>query len=144
MSSNGIPDVSTLVAQLLALALLSMPVAAITWVVTHEEILREVREWCQARSRCAKGWWRRKAFYVVTCEYCFSHWVALPAALLTGFRLVYPGWLGLLIGWLALVWIANVYMTAFVRLRLDVKGERLEVAEREQRVGDQKRSSRAG
>ena len=126
-----LPDVSTLIAETLALGLLALPVAAITWVVTHEELFREPREWCLRKSHAARQAWQRKAFYVVTCEYCLSHWVALVIVLTTGFELVYPGWRGALIAWLALVWVANVYMTAFVRLKLDVKEERLEVAERE-------------
>ena len=128
-----IPDVPTLFAQILALALLALPVAAITWTVTHEEVLREPRQWCERRSRTASRWWQRKAFYVFTCEYCLSHWVALVVVLVTRFELVYAGWPGAVVAWLALVWTANVYMTTFVRLRLDVKGERLDVEERERR-----------
>jgi hypothetical protein len=34
---------------------------------------------------------------------------------------------GALIAWLALVWIANLYMSLFARLRLDIKRERVEI-----------------
>jgi hypothetical protein len=118
-------------AQLVTLMLLAMPVAAMAWTVTHEEILREPREFCQRRSRAARGWWQRKFFYVFTCEYCFSHWVSLGLVVVTGFRLVYDDWRGAVVALFALVWIANVYMTAYVRLRLDVREERLEIAQRE-------------
>ena len=32
---------------------LAAPVAAITWTVTHEEVFREPREFCERRSRSA-------------------------------------------------------------------------------------------
>ena len=73
----------------------------------------------------------RKFFYVFTCEYCFSHYVAAAAVALTGFRLLVTGWTGALIAWLTLVWVANVYMSLFVRLRLDIKRERVEISAEE-------------
>ena len=74
----------------------------------------------------------RKFFYVFTCEYCFSHYVAVGAVGVTGFRLLVPGWPGALIAWLAVVWVANVYMSLFVRLRLDIKRERVEINGKEE------------
>ena len=74
----------------------------------------------------------RKFFYVFTCEYCFSHYVAVGAVGVTGFRLLVPGWPGALIAWLAVVWVANVYMSLFVRLRLDIKRERVEIKGKEE------------
>lgn len=100
--------------------------------MTHEEIVREVREYCLARSQRSTSWVTRKFFYVFTCEYCFSHWVALAAVGVTGFGLLLPGWRGHAIAWLSLVWVANVYMAAFARLKLEVKQERLEIARQEQ------------
>ena len=119
----------------LALLILAIPVAVVTWTVTHEEILQEPRKYCLEQSRCARSLLARKFFYAFTCEYCFSHWVALAAVGITGFGLLLAGWRGHAIGWLSLVWIANVYMGVFARLRLDVKQERLEIAhqERQQR-----------
>ena len=46
---------------------------------------------------------------------------------MTGYRLLVPGWRGALLGWFTLVWIANVYMSLFGRLRLDIKRERVEI-----------------
>jgi len=46
---------------------------------------------------------------------------------LTGFQLLLPGWRGYFLSRLALVWIANVYMSLFGRLRLDIRHERLEI-----------------
>ena len=119
---------TTLLAQMVMLGMLSMPVAAISWTVTHEEIFREPREYCRSRSRDAPSWWLRKLSYMVTCEYCFSHWVSLAVVAVTGFWMVYPDWRGHAVAWLSLVCVANVYMTVFVRLRLEVKEERLEIA----------------
>jgi hypothetical protein len=119
----------------LALLILAIPVAAVTWTVTHEEILREPREYFLARSKRARSIVARKFFYVFTCEYCFSHWVALAVVAITGFGMLLAGWRGHAVAWLSLVWIANIYMAVFARLRLEVKQERLEIAhqERQQR-----------
>lgn len=119
----------------LALFILAVPVATVTWTVTHEEIVREARDYLQARSRTATSWVRRKFFYVFTCEYCFSHWVAAAAVGITGFELLLPDWRGYAIAWLSLVGVANVYMAAFARLKLEVKQERLELARKEQQPG---------
>jgi hypothetical protein len=35
------------------------------------------------------------------------------------------------VAWLSLVWIANIYMAVFARLKLEVKQERLELARQE-------------
>lgn len=113
------------------LFLLAIPIASISWTVTHEEILREPREWCLARSRASRGWLTRKVFYVVTCEYCFSHWVTMAFLAVTRFTLIYPGWLGYLVAGFSLVWIANLYMSFFARLRLEIREERLEVEKAE-------------
>ena len=119
-------------AGLLVLVVLAMPVAAITWSVTHEEIFREPREYCADRSQHAASLPVRKLFYIFTCEYCFSHWVALGMLVLTDFRLVFPDWRGLLIGGFALVWVANHYMGVFGRLRLGIKSERIDVSIKEE------------
>ena len=82
---------------------------------------------CLRRGRDCRCIYSRKFFYLFTCEYCFSHYVAAGAIALTGFRLLLPGWLGAVVAWLAVVWVANVYMSLFVRLRLDIKRERVEI-----------------
>jgi hypothetical protein len=113
--------------QLLWLFILAVPIASVAWTITHEEVFREAREYCEKRSQDCERLLQRKAFYVFTCEYCLSHWVALLFALLTGFRLLLNDWRGLLIAVFALVWVANIYMSAFARLRLGVKAERTEI-----------------
>jgi hypothetical protein len=134
MMVNG--ELLALSTQLVWLLVLAAPVACVAWTVTHEEIFAEFHALCVKRSRTSRGLFTRKFFYVFTCEYCFSHYVAAAAIAVTGFRLLAPGWTGLVIAWLAAVWIANVYMSLFVRLRLDIKRERVELTVEEQKAAD--------
>ena len=108
------------------LLILAIPVACIAWTVTHEEVFREPRDYCQQQSKQANSLPRRKFFYLFTCEYCFSHYVAALFLVITRFKLLYPDWRGYLISLFALVWVANQYMSVYNRLRLDIKSERLE------------------
>lgn len=126
-----------LLVQAMWLLLLAMPVATATWTVTHEEIFREAREYCDDRSRDARSVFRRKFFYVFTCEYCLSHYVAAGFVALTGFHLLLHDWRGYLLAFLATVGVANVYMSHFGHLRIGIKAERLEVAAKEQEVATQ-------
>jgi hypothetical protein len=111
-----------------ALLLLAMAVACVSWTVTHEEVFREPREKCKEKAQTGATLPARKFFYLFTCEYCFSHYVALIFLAITRFTLLYAGWRGYLVGWFALVWVANVYMSAFNRLRLDIKHEHVSIA----------------
>jgi hypothetical protein len=120
--------------QLLWLFVLAAPVACVAWTVTHEEVFAELHDWCVRKSRKSSSLIGRKFFYLFTCEYCFSHYVALAVVWMTGYRLLLPDWRGALVGWLALVWIANVYMSLFGRLRLDIKRERVEIKAEEQEL----------
>jgi hypothetical protein len=113
---------------------LATPVACVAWTITHEEIFSELHAWCVRRSRHSRSLFARKFFYVFTCEYCFSHYVAAVAITFTGFRMLMDSWQGSVIAWLAVVWVANVYMSLFVRLRLDIKRERVEIDAEEQRA----------
>ena len=114
--------------QTAVLLLLSLPVACVAWTVTHEEVFREPREFCKKKSEHARALPQRKFFYLFTCEYCFSHYVAAFALWIFHFQLLYAGWRGYLVGWFALVWIANAYMSLFNRLRLDIKHENVAIA----------------
>jgi hypothetical protein len=108
--------------------LLALPIACASWTVTHEEVFREPREFCGERSKACRTLVERKFFYLFTCEYCFSHYVTAFFLLLTRFTMLYDGWRGYLIAWFSLVWIANVYMSVFNRLRLEIKLEKVEIA----------------
>ena len=62
--------------QFSTLLLLGLAVSCVTWTITHEEIFREPREFCKDRSQTCRRLYQRKFFYLFTCEYCFSHYVA--------------------------------------------------------------------
>jgi hypothetical protein len=113
------------------LLLLGVPVACVAWTITHEELFREPREYFTELSETARHWPVRKFFYVLTCEYCFSHYVAIGFLALTGFRMLLPDWRGVLIGGFALVWVANIYMSIFGRLRLEIKKEKVDIEMKE-------------
>jgi hypothetical protein len=112
---------------LLTLLILALPVAAIAWTVTHEELFRELRDYCAKRSEKCGTLPARKFFYLFTCEYCFSHYVSAGMLLMTRFTLLYDDWRGWFITWLALVWVANHLIGVFGRLRLGIRSERLEI-----------------
>ncbi len=120
--------------QIVWLLVLAIPVACIAWTVTHEEVFREPREYCETRSRQSRPWYVRKFFYVFTCEYCFSHYVAIAMIAITGYTLLLDNWRGYLIAWFALVWVANQYMSVFNRLRLDIKDERVTIQVKEEEL----------
>jgi hypothetical protein len=125
------PASMSLSTQLLWLFVLAAPVACLAWTVTHEEIFADLRQYCGDRSRHGRGWAERKFFYLFTCEYCFSHYIALGGVLVTGLRLLVPDFWGSVLAWLATVWVANIYMGLFARLRLDIKRERVEITQEE-------------
>lgn len=129
--------------QMLWLFVLAAPIACVAWTVTHEELFAEPREWFEKKSRTARSLFVSKFFYLFTCEYCFSHYVAAAAVWMTGYRLLVPGWRGALVAWFTLVWLANVYMSLFGRLRLDITRERVEikVEEKEAELKFRRRSS---
>ena len=106
--------------------MLALPVAAIAWTATHEELFREPRDWCAHRSRASSSVTARKFFFLFTCEYCFSHYVAVAMLAITRFQMLYAGWRGYFVALFALVWVANFYMSLYVRLRLEIRDERAE------------------
>jgi hypothetical protein len=124
-------DLST---ELLWLFLLPLAIACVSWTVTHEEIFREPREYCAERSRTSSGLLPRKLFYIPTCEYCFSHYVAAAFLVLTGYRVLLDDWRGVLIAFFVQVAFANAYMSAYGRLRVDIKTERLQAKLTEQQL----------
>ena len=117
---------------ILVLFVLAMPVAAVAWTITHEEVFGEVRDYCVRRSQDARSLLARKFFYIFTCEYCFSHYVVVVALLLSQFRLLFDDWRGYVVSGLSIVWIANHYMSLFGRIRIGIKSERIDVSLKEE------------
>ena len=113
------------------LFLLAIPVACISWTVTHEEVFKEPREFCKRRSEISGSIITRKFFYLFTCEYCFSHYITIGILFLTGFHLLYDDWRGYVIAGFSLVWIANIYMNLFSKIRMDIKKDNIEIKEKE-------------
>src|SRR3954466_10538888 len=132
----GVPlsIVMSLAVQIIWLLLLALPIASISWTITHAEIFREPREFWQRKSQECRRLVQRKFFYVFTCEYCLSHYVTIFFLIVTRYRLLFEDWRGYLIGVFALVWVANFYMSLFAHIRLDVKKERTEIKEVEKKL----------
>lgn len=114
--------------QVAHLFIIAIPIACIAWTVTHEEIFKEPREYCVRFSKKSRSAITRKFFYLFTCEFCFSHYVTIAFLFITRFQLIYEDWRGYLISGFALVWIANIYMSLYSMVRLDIKKEKLETS----------------
>ena len=51
------------------------------------------------------------------------------------YKLLFADWRGYLIGGFSLVWVANVYMSLYLLVRVDIRKERAEADETEEEVG---------
>jgi hypothetical protein len=129
--------------QIIWLLLLAIPVACVSWTVTHEVVFQEPRDYFLRRSERSRTLFGRKFFYLLTCEYCFSHYVAAFFVGITHYKLLLNDWRGYLISWLAVIWIANQYISIFGRLRLDIKRERVEIEGVQEEVEALKEEKRA-
>ena len=118
--------------QIAWLLILAIPVACVSWTVAHEEILRDLRDYCLRRSQRSRIFIARKCFFVFTCEYCFSHYVAIAFIALARLKLLLPDWRGYVISLFAVVFVANLFMSLFGRLRLEIRKEREEISELEE------------
>jgi hypothetical protein len=122
--------------QVLYLFFLAIPIACVAWTVTHEEVFREPREFCVRKSRDGRKLFTRKFFYLFTCEYCFSHYVTVFFLLLTHFKFLYDDWRGYLISGFSLVWLANIYMSMYAYIKVDIKKERI-ITKKEEKMVDE-------
>jgi len=120
--------------ELVWLFVLAIPIAAIAWTITHEEIFREPRKYCAQQSESNPSLFWRKFYYIFTCEYCFSHYVTIIFLIITRYKLLYDDWRGYLIAGFALVWIANQYMSIYAHVRLDIRKDRIEIKHVEKQV----------
>ncbi len=117
----------TLINQIIWLFIIAIPVACVSWTVTHEEIFIEPREYCKKCSKEGKTLLARKFFYVFTCEYCFSFYVTALFLFITQYQLLFSDWRGYLIAWFSIIWIANIYMAIFFYIRIGIKKEGVEI-----------------
>ncbi len=122
--------------QLAWLFIMAIPVACISWTVTHEEVFREPRDYCIKNYQSAKKIYVRKFFYLFTCEYCFSHYIAAIFIYFTDFQLLLLGWKGYIIAGFALIFVANGYMSIFALIRQAIKKEKTEIKVMEKKVED--------
>jgi hypothetical protein len=136
------PDSSLIWQQIVWLFVLAIPVATISWTITHEEIFREARSFCASRAQTCRHVVQRKFFYIFTCEYCFSHYVTAGFLILTGYRLLLDDWRGYVVSFFAVVAVANLYMSLFGRLRVDIKSERLDLEAKEEAIEEAKETSK--
>lgn len=120
--------------QVAHLFLLAIPIACISWTITQEELFKEPRDFCTLKSKSSKTILQRKIFYVFTCEYCFSHYVAIIFLMITQFHLLFLDWRGYIIGGFSLVWIANIYMSLFRMIRVEMKKTTIEADLEESRL----------
>jgi hypothetical protein len=121
------------------LFILALPIACIAWTVTHEEVFREPREFFGTKAKYGRTIAVRKFFYLLTCEYCFSHYVVILFLVITRYKLLYEDWRGYLIGGFALVWIANFYMILFGRLRVTTKKDKMDADLEELKLKEEKK-----
>jgi hypothetical protein len=128
------PDSSHLGSQLVWLFVLAIPVACMAWTVTHEEVFREPREFCEQNCKSRTSIWQRKFFYLFTCEYCFSHYVTAFFLFFTHFKLLLDDWRGYVLALFAVVWVANAYMNLFARVRVDLRYVRAEAEVKNKQV----------
>jgi hypothetical protein len=126
--------------QLVWLLVLALPIASVSWTVTHKDVFREPRDYCAKWSTDCRSLLGRKFFSLFTCEYCFSHYVTLAFLIPTGFRLLLPDWRGAVIAFFALVAVANVYMSAYSRLRVEIRGERVEIESKQKTLEEIERA----
>jgi hypothetical protein len=124
----------SLTEQLIWLFTLAIPIACVAWTVTHEEVFKELHDYCVERSKKSKTILGRKLFYLFTCEYCFSHYVTIFFLILTDYKLLLDDWRGYIIAGFALVFIANLYMSFYVRIKVEIKKERIITQKEEEQL----------
>lgn len=120
--------------QIIWLFILAIPIACVAWTITKEEIFKEPREFCVRKNLTSHSLLVRKIFYSATCEYCLSHYVTLFFLILTDYKLLLNDWRGYLIAGFSLVWVANLYMGLFGFIRQDIKKEKIEIENLEQKL----------
>lgn len=138
------PDSTHPLLQVLWLFVLSIPVSCVAWTVTHEEVFREPREFCEKRSKTCQRLLQRKFFYLFTCEYCFSHYVTIAFLFITRYKLLFDDWRGYLLSLFGVVFVANAYMSLYSRLRVVINVDRTELKVKEKHIEQIENSNDGG
>jgi hypothetical protein len=120
--------------QIVGLLVLAIPIACVARTVVFEEVFREPRQWCQDKSKSCSRLLQRKFFYLFTCEYCFSHYVTLFFLVITHFKLLFADWRGYVISFFSLVFLANIYLNLYGRIRLEITGQKKEIEVRQKQI----------
>ena len=115
-----------------AMFILPIVVACVARTVCDEEVFREAREFCAEKSKTCKRLLQRKLFYIPTCEYCFSHYVTLVVLICTKHKLLYDGLLGYLVAFFVTVFLANIYMSLYARVKVGITAVKTETKVMEQ------------
>lgn len=130
--------------QIVGLFILAIPIACIARTVVYEEVFREPREYCIHKSETCRNLLTRKFFYLFTCEYCFSHWVTLATLIVTRFHLMYADFRGYLVSFFSLVFVSNMYLNLYSRLRVDITSEKKEIEAKEKQIEKLETEIRSG
>ncbi len=110
-------------------------VAILVRAFTQEELFAETRRWLSRHAEEERHpLVLRKLAFMPTCDYCLSFWVTL--VLLVGVfdcRLAFADWRGYLVSVFTTMAVANVYLSAFSWLRVDLRKERASAEQVERR-----------
>jgi hypothetical protein len=113
---------------------IAVAVAMVAWTQAKEEITREVREWFERKSRDGRSALIRKVCYMPTCEFCFSFWVAVLSLIVFRHRVAYDDWRGVILALFAAWGLANLYMTAYSRIRIELRKDLIDIKKEEARI----------
>lgn len=118
---------------------LAVPVAIIVRAFTTEEVFRQPREFCARRHRyysdLAASKPERfaermrclllsKLCYAPTCDFCFSFWISLMVVWIAEYSMHYADWRGFALATFVVMGVANIYLSAFSHVRVDLRKDR--------------------
>ena len=52
------------------------------------------------------------------------------------FKMLFPDWRGYIIAGFSVIWIANIYMSIFFRIRINIKKEKIEISVKEEQLNN--------
>lgn len=108
------------------LMIYALVVAVIARTVTQEEVFRELQEYARRPRRKLT----QKLLYPLTCQYCFSHWVAAALVLVTGYDVTQAQTTtlkGFVLSVFVLVAVANAFLILYETATVKVRRQRAEI-----------------